>query len=66
MHHNTQNAILTKLSLQEYGNRVPYFHGENLEVFHGENLAVFRVWCAMAYQQGFMSVYTVHMDMLVL
>ena len=33
--------------------------------FHGENLAKFRVWCAMAHQQGFVSVYMVPIDMLV-
>ena len=58
MHHSTQNAILTKLLLWEYGNRLPYFHGENL--------AEFRVWYTMVYQQGFAFVYTVRINMLVL
>ena len=33
---------------------------------HGENLVEFRVWCAMAHRQGFVSVYTALIDMLVL
>ena len=34
--------------------------------FHGENSAEFHVWCAMAHQQGFTSVYTMCLDMLIL
>ena len=34
--------------------------------FHGENQAEFHIWCAMAHRQGFASVYTVHIDMLIL
>ena len=34
--------------------------------FHGENLAEFRVWCVMAYRQGFMLVYTTYVSVFVL
>ena len=37
---------------------VPHFHNENLEKF--------RIWCAMAHWQGFMPVYTMRANMLVL
>ena len=58
MYHSTQNVILTKLTLWEYSNRMPHFHGENE--------AEFRIWCAMAHRQGFASVYTLLINMLIL
>ena len=47
---------------------LPSFDGENTAMgmphFHGENPTKFRIWCAMAHQQGFMPMYTVHANML--
>ena len=37
---------------------IPHFHNENLVEFH--------VWCTMVNRQGFASMYTVRIDMLVL
>ena len=34
--------------------------------FHGKNPAEFRIWYAMAHQQGFTSMYTERIDMLIL
>ena len=48
----------------------PSFRHKNMATgmphIYGENLAWFRIWCAMVYQQGFASMYTACIDMLIL
>ena len=46
------------------------FRRENMTMgmphFHGKNPTVFRIWYAMGHRQGFMLVYTIHANMLML
>ena len=48
----------------------PSFHYENTAIgmphFHSKNPVKFRVWCVMAHRQGFMLVYMVRANMLVI
>ena len=48
----------------------PSFNCKNMAMevpnFHSENSVEFRVWCVIVHQQGFMPVYMVHANMLML